>query len=127
VSPRVIPGQKYGLHHVTGVEHDQTGRPSENAANRVQQMDKRMRKLEGVLKTFKNPVTVDAPHAEADVLVVGINSTIGTIQEAKGRLEKEGVKVNHAQIRLLHPFPTEQIKALVDKAKKVVVVEHNIQ
>lgn len=118
VSPRVIPGQKYGLHHVTGVEHDQTGRPSENAANRIQQMDKRMRKMEGVLKTFKNPVTADAPHDDADVLVVGINSTIGTIQEAKGRLEKDGMKVNHAQIRLLHPFPAEEMKALVDKAKK---------
>jgi len=127
VSPRVIPGQKYGLHHVTGVEHDQTGRPSENAANRIQQMDKRMRKMEGVLKMFKNPVTADAPHNDADVLVVGINSTIGTIQEAKGRLEKDGMKVNHAQIRLLHPFPAEEMKALVDKAKKVVVVEHNAQ
>lgn len=127
VSPRVIPGQKYGLHHVTGVEHDQTGRPSENAANRVQQMDKRMRKLDGVLKNFKNAVVADAPHADADVLVVGINSTIGTIQEAKARLEQEGVKVNHAQIRLLHPFPAEEMKALMDKAKQVVVVEHNIQ
>ncbi|RNB88189.1 2-oxoacid:acceptor oxidoreductase subunit alpha [Brevibacillus nitrificans] len=127
VSPRVIPGQKYGLHHVTGVEHDQTGRPSENAANRKAQMEKRMRKLDGVLKNFKNAVTADAPHADADVLVVGINSTIGTIQEAKVRLEQEGVKVNHAQIRLLHPFPTEEMAALVAKAKKVVVVEHNIQ
>lgn len=127
VSPRVIPGQKYGLHHVTGVEHDQTGRPSENAANRVAQMDKRMRKLEGVLKNFKNPVTVDAAHDEADVLIVGINSTIGTIQEAKARLEQEGVKVNHAQIRLIHPFPADHMKALVEKAKQVIVVEHNAQ
>jgi 2-oxoglutarate/2-oxoacid ferredoxin oxidoreductase subunit alpha len=127
VSPRVVPGQKYGLHHVTGVEHDQTGRPSENAANRVQQMDKRMRKLQGVLKAFKNPITFDAPHEEADVLIVGINSTIGTIQEAKGRLEQEGVKVNHAQIRLIHPFPAEQLKPYVEKAKQVIVVEHNAQ
>ena len=37
------------------------------------------------------------------------------------------MKVNHAQIRLLHPFPAEEMAALVAKAKKVVVVEHNIQ
>ena len=31
VSPRVIPGVKNGIHHVTGVEHDETGKPSEGA------------------------------------------------------------------------------------------------
>ncbi len=125
VSPRVIPGQKYGLHHVTGVEHDQTGRPSESALNRKQQMDKRLKKMEGVLKNFKNPILFDAPHSQPDVLIVGINSTGGTIQEAKERLEKEGVTVNHAQIRLIHPFPAEALKPYVESAKQVIVVENN--
>ncbi len=31
VSPRVLPGMKNGVHHVTGVEHDETGKPSESA------------------------------------------------------------------------------------------------
>ena len=48
ISPRVIPGMKNGIHHVTGVEHDEIGRPSEAAANRKAQMDKRMRKLENL-------------------------------------------------------------------------------
>ncbi len=34
VSPRVLPGMKNGVHHVTGVEHDETGKPSESAINR---------------------------------------------------------------------------------------------
>ncbi len=41
-----MPGMKNGIHHVTGVEHDETGRPSETALNRKLQMDKRMRKAE---------------------------------------------------------------------------------
>lgn len=45
VSPRVIPGMKNDIHHVTGVEHDETGKPSEAASNRQLQMDKRMRKF----------------------------------------------------------------------------------
>ena len=47
VSPRVIPGMKNGIHHVTGVEHDETGKPSESALNRKDNMDKRLRKAEG--------------------------------------------------------------------------------
>jgi len=35
------------------------------------------------------------------------------------------LKVNHAQFRLIHPFPTEEVLPLVQAAKKVIVVENN--
>lgn len=123
VSPRVIPGMKNGIHHVTGVEHDETGKPSESAANRNAQMDKRFRKIENI--KFNTPVHKNAPHEEADLLIVGFNSTRGAIEEAMGRLEKDGVKVNHAQVRLIHPFPADELLPLVKSAKKIAVVENN--
>lgn len=123
VSPRVIPGMKNGIHHVTGVEHDETGKPSEAAGNRVDQMDKRLRKLNQL--KFKNPVHKNVSHENPDVLLVGYISTRGTIEEAMTRLEADGIKVNHAQIRLIHPFPTDEMLSLVEAAKKVIVVENN--
>ncbi|MGE7601713.1 2-oxoacid:acceptor oxidoreductase subunit alpha [Peribacillus sp. NPDC097675] len=125
VSPRVLPGMKNGIHHVTGVEHDETGKPSESAANRVAQMDKRMRKLSNLAHTFDTPVYKNAPHEESDLLILGFNSTRGTIDEAIGRLESDGIKVNHAQVRLIHPFPADEVLSLVQSAKKVVVIENN--
>lgn len=123
VSPRVIPGMKNGVHHVTGVEHAETGKPSELASNRLAQMDKRFRKLENI--RFDTPVYKYTPHEEADLLIVGFNSTRGVIEEAIGRLEKDGMKVNHAQIRLIHPFPTDEVLPLIRSAKKVLVIENN--
>ncbi|MBY6050271.1 2-oxoacid:acceptor oxidoreductase subunit alpha [Cytobacillus firmus] len=123
VSPRVIPGMKNGIHHVTGVEHDETGKPSESAANRNAQMDKRFRKVENI--KFNTPVHKNAPHEEADLLIVGFNSTRGAIEEAMTRLEQDGIKVNHAQVRLIHPFPTDELLPLVKTAKKIAVVENN--
>ena len=123
VSPRVIPGMKNGIHHVTGVEHDETGKPSESPLNRKAQMDKRMRKIENI--RFNTPVYKNVPHAESDLLIVGFNSTRGAIEEAIERLEADGIKVNHAQIRLIHPFPTDEVLPLVQTAKKVVVIENN--
>ncbi|MFO1445985.1 2-oxoacid:acceptor oxidoreductase subunit alpha [Bacillus sp. Bva_UNVM-123] len=123
ISPRVIPGMKHGIHHVTGVEHDETGKPSESALNRKAQMDKRFRKVENI--KFDTPVYKNAPHEEADLLIVGFNSTRGVIEEAIGRLEKDGLKVNHAHIRLIHPFPTDEMLPLVKSAKKIVVIENN--
>ncbi|HEX7057887.1 MAG TPA: 2-oxoacid:acceptor oxidoreductase subunit alpha [Bacilli bacterium] len=124
ISPRVLPGEKGGLHHVTGVEHDEEGRPSEKAANRKLMMEKRMRKLKHVKIT--NPILVDAPHEEPDLLLIGMNSTGGTIDEARDRLAKEGIRTNHITVRLIHPFPTEEITPYLEKAKKIIVVENNI-
>ncbi|KIL44960.1 2-oxoacid:acceptor oxidoreductase subunit alpha [Jeotgalibacillus soli] len=124
ISPRVLPGTKNGIHHVTGVEHDETGKPSESALNRQMQMDKRMRKLDSV--KLSNAIdAANALHEEADLLLVGFNSTRGVLEEALTRLEEEGLKVNHAHVRLLHPFPTGELSPLMEKAKHVAVVEHN--
>jgi len=123
ISPRVLPGVKNGIHHVTGVEHDQVGRPSESTVNRQKMMDKRMEKMKHVKVT--NPILVDAPHEEPEMLIIGMGSTGGTIDEARGRLTAEGIKTNHVTVRLLHPFPVNELKPLIDKAKNVVVVENN--
>ncbi|WP_318504360.1 2-oxoacid:acceptor oxidoreductase subunit alpha [Bacillus sp. T3] len=123
VSPRTIPGMKNGIHHVTGVEHAETGKPSESAANRIAQMDKRFRKIANL--KFNTPVYKNAPHEDADLLIVGFNSTRGAIEEAIVRLEQDGLKVNHAHMRLIHPFPLDEMLPLINSAKKIAVVENN--
>lgn len=123
ISPRIVPGKKNGIHHVTGVEHDETGRPSETPANRKKMMDKRFRKLEGL--QVENPILAQAPYAEPDLLIVGMGSTGGTIDQARIKLEAEGVKTNHVTVRLMHPFPADEIQPYLEKAKQVVVLENN--
>lgn len=123
ISPRVLPGTKNGMFHVTGVEHDEEGRPSENAKNRQKMMDKRMAKLKNLKVT--NPILVDAPHETPDILIIGMGSTGGTIDEARERLEKEGITSNHATVRLIHPFPAEELRPYIEKARMVAVVENN--
>lgn len=123
ISPRVIPGMKDAIHHVTGVEHDETGKPSEAAGNRKAQMDKRMRKLEAI--QFDQPVYKNTPHSDADILLVGFNSTRGVLEELQTSLNSQGIKTNHAHIRLIHPFPAEEMREVMEGAKQVLVVENN--
>ncbi len=125
VSPRILPGTIGGIHHVTGVEHDEEGKPSESAENRQKQMDKRMRKTAQLL--INDPVESNEKYEEADILYVGFISTAGAIEEAISRLDQQNVKVNHIQIRQLHPFPSDVVQEAFNKAKKVVVAEHNYQ
>ena len=123
VSPRVLPGEKYGLHHVTGVEHDEAGRPSENAQNRQKMMDKRLKKLKGVY--IREAIRVDAPHEAPDLLMIGMGSTGGTIDEARQRLAADGVTSNHVTVRQIHPFPTDLLLPYLKSAKRIVVLENN--
>ncbi len=125
VSPRVIPGVKGGLHHVTGVEHDETGRPSESPINRKNMMDKRLKKLNDVHTKLTNPIKVDAPHDQPDLLIIGMGSIGGTIDEARIRLTNDGISTNHITVRLIHPFPTDLLAPYIEKAKKVIVIENN--
>lgn len=123
ISPRVIPGVKHGIHHVTGVEHDQEGRPSESAINRKKMMDKRLNKLNSLRIT--DAIKVDAPYANPDLLIIAMGSTGGTIEEARQRLSDEGIATNRIMVRQMHPFPSELLKPHLGAAKKVVVLENN--
>ncbi|WP_029423277.1 2-oxoacid:acceptor oxidoreductase subunit alpha [Alicyclobacillus macrosporangiidus] len=122
ISPRVFPGTKGGIHKVTGVEHLESGRPNETSRNRKIQMEKRMRKLRGV--EIPNSV-VRTGDADADVVIIGIGSNLGAIAEAAERLRSEGLKVGHAHVHAILPFPKNQLEAAIGSAKKVLVVENN--
>lgn len=124
ISPRTIPGTKNGLFLSTGLEHNEEGKPAEAPSMHVSQTDKRLRKLKGVAAVY-DPFLNNAKHDECDVLVIGITSSRGAIEEAAAELEAEGVKVNHLQLRLIKPFPTEQLLPFFEKAKKVVICEQN--
>lgn len=125
VSSRPIPGVKGGIHHVTGVEHNEEGKPSEAPMNRQNQMEKRMRKTESLV--INNPVLLNEHDDKADILYIGFISTKGAIGEGAERLERQGVKVNTMHIRQLHPFPKDIVQQAINKASKVIVAEHNYQ
>jgi 2-oxoglutarate ferredoxin oxidoreductase subunit alpha len=123
ISPRSLPGMKNGIHHVTGVEHDEEGRPSENAANRRKMMDKRLNKIANLRIT--NAIKVHADDPDADAVIVSMGSTGGTIQEARKKLENEGIKINHITVRQLYPLPSEMLQPHLEKVRKIIVLENN--
>jgi len=123
ISPRAMPGTKRGIHHVTGVEHDEEGRASESAGNRKEMMDKRQRKLRQFYSA--EPLAVDAPNACPDLLLIGMGSTRGIIDEARGRLHSAGFTSDRVIVRQLHPFPQQALQPYIAKARQIVVVEHN--
>lgn len=125
ISPRTIPGVKNGMFLSTGLEHNVFGKPAEGVGDRVMEMEKRHRKFAGVPEAI-TPFFVNHEDTECDLLLVGITSTGGAIDEACEALEAEGKKVNHLHLRLLSPFPTEALRPYIEGAKKVLIVEEDL-
>ena len=125
ISPRTVPGVENGMFLSTGLEHNVFGKPAEGQADRVQQMNKRHRKFAGVSKAIR-PFNVAHEDTECDLLLVGITSTNGALEEAREALEESGKKVNHLQLRLLSPFPEDELRPYVEGAKKILFVEENM-
>jgi len=126
VSARSFPGMAGGQYLATGAEHGRSGKVSESAANRVRMMDRRKRKLQRLeIGGEEVPgLEYDGP-ATPDVLLISYGSTFGAVAEAGGNLRAEGLSVGLCQMRLLNPLPVEQLTALVESARTVIVVENN--
>lgn len=62
----------------------------------------------------------------AEKVIVAMGSVCGTIKDAIDKLEKEGEKVGLLQLNLFRPFPYEDIKKALDKAKEVIVLDRNL-
>jgi len=126
ISPRSRPGIKGGRFWSTTDEHDPDGHITEGVEMRMAMMDKRMGKLALLLKAIPadQRCKLWGP-ADADLTVVGWGSTKGTIQDAMAVLAEQGKKVNYLQVRLMKPFPVDDIAAHLAKAKRLVLVEEN--
>lgn len=126
ISPRSLPGMRNGRYVALGNEHDEAGTEEiEDTATREIQMKKRMRKLDSLDLSDYVDYYGDEPAERVDLLLVGWGSTIGRIQEAVARLEKDGYKVGHLHLRALYPFPRAKVRGYLQAAPRVLVVENN--
>tara|TARA_B100001123_G_scaffold451240_1_gene628906 strand:- start:7544 stop:9376 length:1833 start_codon:yes stop_codon:yes gene_type:complete len=127
VSPRSIPGEPGGMFVTTSDEHTEFGKISEGIVNRLNQMDKRMGKLQVIADEVPEEMkwTLHGP-ADADLTVVAWGSTKGAIIDAMDTLKRrQNIVVNFLQIRMMRPFPSVAIGEILTECENVVVFEDN--
>jgi len=123
VSPRPLPGQEGGVHMVAGDEHNEFGEIEESELNRTRMMDKRMRKLEGILRELEPPKLLGK--RDASVTLVGWGSTKGIALDAIEMLEEEGITASYIHFCNIGPFKAKEAKELLSSARKPILVENN--
>jgi len=124
ISPRSRLGLDDGVFWNTGDESDEYGHISEDPQIRIKMMDKRMSRLDLILKKIipDDQVVSFGVH---DYTIISWGSTKGPIIDAQSMLKKEGINVGFIQIKLLHPFPGEYVQSLLKNAKTLIDIEAN--
>jgi 2-oxoglutarate ferredoxin oxidoreductase subunit alpha len=131
VSPRAVPGQP-GLQFVAGSdEHDEKGHLISDVkagipvwvAERTKMMDKRMRKLAGLLRSAPVPV-LEGP-ADAPLTFVAWGSTVAAIRDAMELLGARGQPTNLLRFPSVYPVDPAVVQAAIGKTKRTLLVEAN--
>jgi 2-oxoglutarate ferredoxin oxidoreductase subunit alpha len=122
VSPRTIPGTAGGAHMTTGLEHDELGRRTEETEVRVEQVDKRQRKVETAGRD-EAWTAREFGDADSGTLVLSWGSNEGAIREAMELLDEQGTTIRFLSVPYL--FPRPDLTEAVEAAEEVIVVECN--
>ncbi|WP_158853364.1 2-oxoacid:acceptor oxidoreductase subunit alpha [Halorhabdus sp. CUG00001] len=122
ISPRALPGTPEAAHMTTGLEHDELGRRTEEEDVRVEQVQKRQRKVDTAreredfdYREFGDP--------DADTLVLSWGSNEGAMREALEMLDDRGIDVRFLSVPYIYPRP--DLTEAVESAETIIVVECN--
>ncbi len=121
VSPMAVPGMAGNMYTADGLEHNERGTPSSQAADHRRQLDKRQRKLD------------QAPYGDrwadcegaGDLVVITLGSATGPVREALRRAAADGLAARLVSVRLLAPARPADFAAATAGARRVLVVEQN--
>ncbi|AKH97244.1 2-oxoacid:acceptor oxidoreductase subunit alpha [Halanaeroarchaeum sulfurireducens] len=122
ISPRTRPGIEGGVHMSTGLEHSELGRRSEDVDVRLEQVQKRYRKVE-TAREREDFTPREYGDPDADTLVIGWGSTEGAMVEALDFLAEDGIDVRFLSVPYI--FPRPDLSDAVEGAETVIIPEAN--
>ena len=118
ISCRSFPGMSGGIHHVSGLEHNEWGRPSDIAENRRKMMDKRKEKMQSL--AVKPAVKIIRKGSKGLCLTFGSNW--GILCEA---VKSYQLSVDIARITRLRPLPVKELQRILLEYDHLLILEQN--
>ncbi len=126
ISPRALPGDAGLMHTITGLEHNELGRP--NDAIHMDMSTKRHEKLKAAvhypgLNVYKR----FGDEGRVKVGILGWGSTFGEILETMYEAQAEGIQCAAMKVVMLSPLPVDALQAFFDDCDEILVPELNYE
>jgi 2-oxoglutarate ferredoxin oxidoreductase subunit alpha len=116
-----IPGTPGVTYTADGLEHNERGIPSSQAADHDRQLAKRERKL--ALADYGDR-WADV-EGDSDFVVLTLGSATGPVREAIARAAQQGLDARLVSVRLLAPARPDAFAQALAGARRILVVEQN--
>ncbi|MEW6076053.1 MAG: 2-oxoacid:acceptor oxidoreductase subunit alpha [Candidatus Omnitrophota bacterium] len=121
ISPRAIPSWIEGVIYADSDEHTEEGHITEDAATRIQMVEKRLyKKMAGLCGEIEKPTEYNITGASC--VLLGFGSTYGVLKEL---CEKSGNTLGFMHFSQVWPFPAKETDRILKDAKKIITVENN--
>lgn len=126
ISPRAVLGTPGGIFWNTGDEHDELGHITEDPIERIRMMDKRAKKLEAAAQEIPSSEKINIfGDPDSELVLLSWGSPKGAILDALEALWTEKLSVCFVQCRLLSPLPSDDLRGLLERARRRACVENN--
>lgn len=124
ISPRALPSWIPGVLYADSDEHTEKGHITEEAAIRVQMVEKRFqKKMAGLITEIRQPTTFNLEGAKT--VLIGFGSTYGVLKEATDRMAANHIGAIH--LSQVWPFPVAEMVHLTKNVTRILTVENNAE
>jgi len=130
ISPRALPGTKNTLYVSASDEHNERGEVISDVftdpPTRKKMVEKRWRKMDFARKELAKmyPPTLEGS-VNADVTLVGWGSTYNVLKALARRMEEDGTKTNILLMKVVAPFLSDEVLAVLNSCKRPIIIENN--
>lgn len=139
ISEMLIPGKKDIFYQANSYEHIEDSHTTEDTIPRIEQVDKRARKMDVYLKKIKSedprikgniffepPTVIGDP--DADIMFVSWGGMKGIIKEVQKMLLKDhNQKTGYIHFSHVYPMDEELVKSFFKRDARYILVENNSQ
>ncbi len=123
IPPMVSFGQGY-RYHVTGLAHDETGFPTNNAVEIAKLIDRLHRKID---QHRDEIVEVEyTAMDDAEIGLVAYGSSARAARHALRMAREQGIKVGLIRLKTIWPFADKEIRQFSQQIRKWIVPEMNL-
>ena len=125
ISPRLIPGTPGYFYQANSYEHLEDGHTTEEANPRIDQVDKRARKLVTYLAEDFSMPKIYGDLEKSEIVFISWGSTKGIVIEAQKQLKIKNTNSAFIHFNHIYPLDKEKVKSLFGESKKYILVENN--
>ncbi len=121
-SLRAIPGSPGGMHRTGGLEHDESGQPCAEAANRVAMVERRAQRMKAIAEEAARESCTLPMSGHGRAALIGWGRAASSAKEALAALHETGRELGSFFPHMLWPLPSKPFEDLIAAGAEVLYV-----